>query len=629
VPQHVDLETRSGLDLKKVGAYRYAEDSSTEILLAHARGCGLPVLAHNAGFERTLLNSYGAGLRPEDQACTLARANALNLPANLEDLGKALGAAIQKDKDGHRLMLKMCKASYSPKPGEMARLQAYCDQDVLSEAAIDAMLPALSDFERKVWVLDQHINDRGFAVDVPVIERALLAVHEATRRADRKMWELTAGAVETCSQAARIVTWLRSRGLAATSIAEGEHDELMLRCEVFGDDLAREVIDLRQATSKTFKFQSMLDTACRDGRIRGTLVYQGALSGRWTGRIPQPHNMKRVETEEDERTVADALDILQQPMSASGHVSALEVLCGPPLDALSLCARAMIVAPRGRKLVGGDFSNIEGRINAWINGEMWKVRAFRDYDEGVGPDLYRVMASSILGKARDDISKDDRQLWGKVPELACGYQWGVNAFAKMGRNYGVRVDPPLARRIVAGWRDANPGIVAGWAELQSAAISAVERPGMVVPCLSRFVLYNYRDGFLWCRLPSGRCIAYPGAVVEWKRRIVVIDGDEVEFDNQGVSFWGQKGGWRKLDLYGGMQMAHVVSGIARDIMAEALLRLDPTYPVVLHIHDEALSEVDEDCGSADEYRRIMEVASAWTAGLPITAKAWEGPVYAH
>lgn len=629
---HVDLETRSAVDLKKAGTYRYFEDTSTEIIVGCARETGRGQLfhAHNAAFERTGLNAYGANIRPEDQDCTLARANALNLPASLDGVGEVLKASIQKDKAGYALMMKMCKAGYQPKPGEWERLGAYCDRDVLSEIEIDKLLPALTPFERRLWVLDQTINDRGFAIDVPVVQNALAAVHEAQRRADRRMWELTDGVVKKCTEAKRIVDWLNSRDIPCESIAESEHDNLIVKCDLFGDPIAEEVINLRQAASKTFKFQSMLDTCCRDGRIRGTLVYQGALSGRWTGRVPQPHNMKRVETEEDEVTVADAISILDQPMSPGGHVTALEVLCGPPLQALSLCARAMIVAPSGRKLIGGDFSNIEGRINAWINGEAWKVEAFKAYDAGEGADLYKVMAASILAKDAAAISKEDRQLWGKVPELACGYQGGVNAFHKMGANYGVRVADKTARSIVNGWRENNPSITAGWRELQDAAIHAVVEPGMIVPALGGKIQYVCADGFLWCRIPSGRVIAYPGAIVERKQKIVIIDGEEVEFDNWGVSFWGTKKGWRKLDLYGGMQMAHVVSGTARDILAESMFRLeDAGYPIILTVHDEALSEVDEGFGSAAEYQKIMEITPAWTKGLPITAKAWEGPRYAH
>lgn len=661
---HLDFETRSAVDLKTAGTYRYAEDPSTTILCASYRvddgaierwrpqhaderwvadvvlletfrealASSVPIRAHNAGFERAIWNWVMARhrepydtprLTPEQMDCTLARANALNLPASLEGVGAALRSPVQKDKEGHALMLRMCKADYHPKPGEQERLEAYCDQDVATECAIDNILPPLSPSERRLWILDQHINDRGFYVDRVKIARALAAAQEAQRLADRRMFDLTGGAVGRCTQTKRIVAWLNERGIPCESVKEADHDELIVKCDLFGDPVAIEVIDLRESASKTFKFQSMLDTCCRDGRIRGTLVYQGAISGRWTGRKPQPHNMKRI-MEEDEQKVSDALWVLDQPMSPAGHATALEVLCGDVLNTLSLCARPMIVAPSGKKLVGGDFSNIEGRLNAWINGEDWKVQAFREEQP-----IYEMTAAGILDKDIKDVTKSDRQLWGKVPELACGYQGGVNAFHKMGANYGVRVTDSVARRAVSGWRDQNPLIVEGWYDLQNAAIEAVNAPGLLVPALGGNIHYKCADGFLWCRLPSERVIAYPGAIVERKQKTVIIDGDEVTFDNWGVSFWGEKKGWRKLDLYGGMQMAHVVSGSARDILASAMHRLDPIYPIVLTVHDETLSEVDEDFGSAAEYQKIMEVREPWFRDLPLTAKAWEGPVYAH
>jgi DNA polymerase len=470
------------------------------------------------------------------------------------------------------------------------------------------------------------INDRGFAIDVPLVEAAHAAVEEARRRADRKVWELTGGAVDKITQAARIMAWLESRGIpCVSSIAEGEMDELHVKADLFDDRLASEVLTLRASASKTFKFAAMLECVCRDGRIRGTLAYHGTISGRWSGRLVQPQNLKRVGSEEDEQTVTDVVSILKQPMAPAGHALAIDVLCGPPLEALSLCARACIIAPPGKKLVGGDFSNIEGRINAWIAGEAWKVQAFREYDMGTGDDLYVVAARKALGKA--EITKADRQLWGKVSELALGYQGGVNAFNKMGANYGVRIENALAKRIVLGWRSNNPAIVASWSELQEAAIEATSSKGCIVSCLSGRVAYRHDNGFLWCRLPSGRVIAYPGAIVERKHKIVVIDGEEVEFNNWGVSFW-HGTPFRKVDLYGGMQCAHVVSGTARDVLVEAMFRLEAAnYPIVLTVHDEALSEVDEDFGSADHYQQIMERRVDWLGDCPITAKAWEDTRY--
>jgi DNA polymerase len=637
---HVDIETRSEADLKRVGLYRYAEDPSTEILLAETEHeqDGISVYAaHNSAFERVMLNAkrgkpgcpyHGPPLWPENMTCTMVRAAAMSLPLGLDMLGKVLNAPAQKDDAGHRLMLKMCKASYEPKPGEMDRLREYCAQDVRTEMAVDKLLPALTPRERAIWLLDQAINDRGFRIDVPLVEAALAAVKEAARYADRLMAEITDGAVTATTQTKRIVDWLNAQGVPCESVKQDGADELFLLASFFGNPACEEVIRLRLESSRAFKFQTMLDWVCRDGRLHGTLQYHGALSGRWTGRGPQPHNFKRIEDEADERAVSDTVRALMFK-SAPEAIREIHALGHNPLDALSLIARACIVADPGNKLIGGDFSNIEGRINAWINGEAWKVAAFEAYDRGEGPDNYVVMAAQCLGLPVDRITRELRQIWGKVPELACGYQGGALAFNRMGGKYGVKLDDKKVKAIVAGWREQNAHIVGGWADLQSSAIQACEGRGAVVRALGGRVSFVRDRGYLFCKIPSGRVIAYPGAVVERKQKVVVIDGEEVAFDNWGVSFWGDKnGGWRKLDLYGGMQMAHVVSGTARDVLADAMMRLEAAdYPIVLTVHDETVSEVSENFGDTTDYRRIMEQREPWFAGLPLTAKAWEGPRY--
>lgn len=650
---HLDFETRSTVDLRRVGAHRYAEDPTTEIITLSYRLDDGPVkrwrpgepapdfngatlVSHNAAFERQIGNAKmpKCQIRPEQQDCTMARANALALPASLEGVADALDAPIKKNKAGYRLMLQMCKPrtleplTWWDDDDRRARLEDYCDDDVLSESGVDKILPHLTAEERELWLLDQEINDRGFAIDTQVVRNALAAVTEAKRRADRRIWELTDGAVRKCTETARIVGWLNSRGIPCESIAADEHDELICRSGLMGDEVAAEVIELRQASAKTFKFQALLDCVCRDGRVRGTLGFNSTLSRRWIGKLVQPHNMKRVETEDDELTVADALTILRRPMTPSARVDALELVCGPALQVLSLCARPMIVAERGKKLVGGDFTSIESRVNAWLAGAAWKLDAFRNFDAGHGPDLYQVQASDVLNKPVEALTKADRQLWGKVPELACGFQGGLNAFHKMGAKYGVRVSDKLASRVVGSWRERNVEIVESWPELQNAAIEAVSCKGTIVTCLKGQIQYRCANGFLWCRLPSGGILAYPSPSLSWKTKIVTIDDEEIELRRWGVSYWGTKKGWRKLDLYGGAQCAHIVSGTARDILAASMHRLNAAgYPLVLTVHDEVLAEVDEDFGSPDDVARLMEIRKPWMGDLPIAAKAWEDVCY--
>lgn len=643
-PLHIDLETRGVVDLRKVGAHRYAEDRDTSIILGSARmgatmerfrgnpvglkayiEAGGRMIGHNQQFERVMLRAAGIEVSVEQQDCTMARAATMGLPASLENLGAAIDADIQKDKDGHRLMLKMCKPrtldplTWHEDPNEIERLQAYCDQDVLTECAIDARLPPLSDRERRVWELDQTINDRGVAIDLPLVRRAQDAVAKAKKAADDRIWRLTNGAVRKTTEAKKIVDWLAARGIATKSIADSEMDDLLIATEMFDDETAAAALALRRASSKAFVFQAMLDTVCRDGRIRGSRVYHKAHTGRWAGSGPLT-NLKRVEDEEDEAAVVDVLNALQ----TGGEISSL--------NDLSLAARGMMIAPPGKKLVGGDFKNIEGRFGAWFAREDWKTEAFRDFDKGIGPDIYKVMAARVTGRNIDEIDRATRQLNGKVPELSCMYQGGVRAIQKGGLKAGIRIPERQANDIKVLWREENPAITDSWKELQSAAIEAANSVGTVVSALSGKVQYarvKEHGDFLFCRLPSTRIIGYANPSVRWKKFTYTEDGDEIESGNWGISYWAEhKGRLQNLDLYGGSQFNHIVQGTARDLLAEAMLRVEAAgYPVILHFHDEPLSEVDEDFGSAEHYEQLMSDLPPWAEGLPVATKAWEAKRY--
>lgn len=648
----IDFETRSACDLRKAGAYRYAMDPSTEVICLSYRVGDGPVrrwrpgepqpeldgtiLAHNAGFERAIWN-HTLGwprLDPEAMDCTMARGLAVGLPGSLEMLGAALGAPIQKDKDGHRLMLRLCKPRRIHDDGriewwedlaEIDRLHAYCDTDVRAECAVDARLPVLPGRERALWILDQRINDRGFALDVPRVRLALAAVDEAKRRADRRIWRLTNGAVSTCSQTAKIVAWIAARGVPCASVAKGEIDEILLTADILDDPLVEEVVNLRRAAAKssTAKFKAMLDAVCPDGRIRGSLAYHGAHTGRWAGRLVQPQNFPRVD---DPGAVEAALALLGRPDA----VDAIEAVVGPALETLSKCLRAMIISPPGKKLISGDFASIEGRINAWFAGEDWKLRAFSEYDQGVGPDLYRLAYGRSFGLDPAAVDGAGRQI-GKVMELALGYQGGVGAFQTMAAVYGVRVSDGRADQIKRAWRDANPSITRSWRDLQDAAIEAVSAPGCVVPVLGDKVRYVADRKFLYCKLPSGRVIHYASPSVAWKTHVMTIDGERVEFRSRGVTYHGVDSvtkKWGPIDLYGGAQCDHIVQGTARDLLVEAMFRVEAAgYPIVLTVHDEILCEADEGFGGVDEFEALMSQLPPWLAGLPVATKAWEDMRY--
>ncbi len=665
-PLHLDVETRSCVDLKKVGAARYAEDPSTRIILGSYRfgdgpvrrwrGEEIPdevfnhvadggrVIAHNAMFERSIWNTRVGGgnvrMLPDQMDCTLARGAAMGLPQSLDALGSALNAPIQKDKDGYRVMMRMCKPKagttdqWHEDPADLERLAAYCDRDVLSECDVESRVPQLSDRERRIWVLNQTFNDRGVAIDLPLAAKAQAIVDYAKKEADRRMWRLTGGAVSTCGQTAKIVAWLADRGIPCTSVADGETEELIASADIFDDETAIEVINLRRASVKAFKFAAMLAATCRDGRVRGTIAYHAAHTGRDAGRIIQPQNFKRLDDDAgDPEKVRIAVQLLTNGgfVSAADAHDALEVITGDVLDTLSVCARAMIICDPGKKLVGGDFSNIEGRVAAWLAGAAWKLQAFRDYDAGVGPDLYKVTAAKVLGKATADITKTERQVSGKVTELACGYQGMLNALKKMAaKQKGLKVSDAALLAAGRGWRAENPEIVAAWRELEDAVIDAVSNPGVVIVVMGGRVRYVMQGDFLFCMLPSGRVMSYAQPRVAWtKKKIKTDDGDEIEINKRSVSYWGvHQGRFCKQDLYGGAEFNHVVQGTARDILYDAALRVEAAgYKLVLPVHDELLAEVPADFGSASHFESLMSHPEAWFAGLPLTTKAWEDTRY--
>lgn len=683
---HIDFETRSACDLKHAGVHRYAEDDTTQIvclswcigdgpvhswvpgepdpvdLLDHVRGGGI-VAAHNMQFDRTIWNyvalTWGwPTIAVAQTDCTMARANAMGLPAALSMAGAAIGAKLQKDTDGARLMMQMCKprakARLSSAEGQallaeggvdveafpgldlvvrwwfdaprLERLRAYCDKDILSEREIDGTLPGLSASERRVYHLDQTINERGVAIDVALAEKAAAVVLEARRRADERMWWLTDGAVKKCSEVAKLVAWLNSRGVACESMAKGDIEEIILQTEILSDDTAAEAVRLRRMTSRTStdKFKAMLSSVCRDGRVRGTLAYHSAHTGRWAGRLIQPQNFPRVDADSELPDVMRAIRLLHSDRSADEVASALETLTGDVMGTLAKCLRATIIAKPGMQFVGGDFSNIEGRINAWIAGEAWKLQAFREYDAGTGPDLYKLAFSRSFKVPIAGVTKADRQI-GKVMELALGYQGGVGAFQTMAANYGVKVSDERADELKVAWRTANSAITQSWWDMQDAAIAAVGSPGERVSLLMGRVAYIAANGFLFCKLPSGRVISYaaPRLVAQEDARGRVRY--QVEYDGLDS----QTNRWGPQRLYGGSLCNHIVQGTARDVMAEAMFRAEAeSFPVVLTVHDELLSEIAASRGPQSErFAELMSRLPSWADGLPLAAAAWEDTRY--
>lgn len=707
------------------------------------------VVAHNAIFERTVWNwllrwRYGLRhwpvLRVEQQDCTLARCAALAIPASLEIAARVLGASAEKDMAGHANMLKMArprtrKACPACEGGELpagsGRIciycqgtselytwwddwqhvnnnMAYCGQDVVTECEIDALAPELSERERQVWMHDQVVNDRGILLDIPLIHRAIKVRDLAKLRLDAEMKRVTDGFVPKCTQTSKLVSWINSLGVACTSIAKDKQEAVLAAADdELDDDLefmvgesllpnaVQRALALRKQANKTStaKLNAMLDCAGSDGRARGLFQYHGTSTGRYAGRLIQPHNLYRIDPDRDGDDIKRAIDVLLQFAQADEAHFMLECLVGPPMECLAKSLRGMFVAAPGKKLVGADLSNIEGRLAAWLAEEEWKLDAFRAYDAGSGPDLYNIAYARSFGVPVEEVQKPQRQI-GKVEELSLGYQGSVGAFMNMGKNYGLKPEKLVApvraavsemewlnmearyasardkhklpsdqwtaiKIVVAGWRAAHPKLMQCWWDLQDAAIEAVAQPDQPVYVMGGKVAYLAARGFLWCRLPSGRVLAYcrprivyhaaawieyedgrPDFMIEdwhedartlWQRiaaldagKLVVKARRRVDFDG----FDGEKKRWGSFSLYGGMQFNHVDQGSARDVLVDGMFRLEAAgYPIVFHCHDEAVAEVDASAGSAKEFETIFAQNPAWLPGCPLASKGWEGVRY--
>jgi DNA polymerase bacteriophage-type len=643
-----DCETRSVADLRLTGTYRYAADSSTSVLcIAYAVDNdpvklwvpGDPVppefveashdptwisYSFNDLFERViaeaiLVPKHGWPRIPiERRRCLMAMSLALALPGSLAGVAKALGLTHQKDSAGGRLMLQMSKPR-RPRRGEdpstihwwndderVARLQAYCVADVETERELMQRLRPLAPREQRLWQLDAQINHRGIQVDRRLVKKAAAIVDRALVDLDVELAELTGGKVEKASQVARLAQWAASRGAVLKSCEKGAIEK-KLAGKVPGDVRRALTIRLESAHASTKKLGAILSHVGDDNRIRGTLQYHGAAPGRWVGRGPQVQNLKRVNGVDIDTALA-AIE--------TGDVNVVRQKFGPPLELIGQMLRPMVVARRRHRFIGGDFSQIESRVLAWLSGEAGKLASFCEFDAGRGPDIYVTTYARAFGIQPAAVTEQQRQV-GKVMELALGFAGGIGAFQNMAANYGVEISDQAADVLKRRWRAAHPRTVTFWHRLNKAAIAAVWTPGKVTTAGK--IQFRRDGGYLFCRLPSSRRISYP-----FPRLI------EGKFGDWSLSFKDNAGGkWVDCRFghgtYGGAIAENVTQAVARDILAEALWRLERAgYPVTLHVHDEVVCELPIGSGSTEEFKAIVETLPRWAEGLPVAAEPWEG-----
>ena len=648
---HRDAETRSQVRLQSVGIHRYAADPSTEVLCcAYAiddepvqlwtPGDPVPaafveaatdpnwlVAAHNDAFEtaieqHVLAPRFGWPLIPlERHRCTMAMALAVGLPGRLSAVADALELSNRKDAAGARIMHQTSKPRH-PRKGEnpasiywfedadrLQRLRSYCAQDVAIEREAYERLAPLSPAEQSLWALSTTINGRGFHIDRAFAEAARRIAQAAAPEIDQELAEITGGNVVSINQVARLLAWLQAQGCTLQKLDKKTIEKQLLNVELPAQ--VQRVLELRfgGAQAATGKIDALLARAGNDDRVRGGFRFHGAATGRWSGEGIQPQNLKRPTVDMDAAVAA----------VATGNFEYVKTLYPRPLSVVGDCTRAMICAAPGHVLIGADFSSIESRVLAWVAGEQWKLDAYRRFDATRDPrdEPYCATACKIFRVPDGTYTKDSpERSVGKTCDLAFGYMGGLGAWRKFEPD---RFTDDEVKQFNKEWRTAHPAIRKFWYDVDRAALTAVRERGRVVRCGP--VAFKSTGAFLFLRLPSGRKISYPQprAVGDEQRQHVTF------LDNTAGLFKDCRNG---DGAYGGLWTENVVSGIARDLLAEAMLRIEAAgYPIVLHVHDELVCEVPEGFGSLDEFTRLMTRKPSWALELPIAAKAWNGKRY--
>ncbi len=644
----IDFETRSPVDLKRSGAWLYARHPQTEILcLSFKRdrqrsriwipeyfsktGTEIPELlalsiaegdifeAHNAFFERVIWRFIAQArwgwpeLPPERWADTAAIAATHALPRSLDGVSRALSLTETKDMTGHRVMMKLSKprkpskynkARYHAKPKDFETLYRYCIKDTRTAAEVSGTLSPLSAIQRETWELDQRINWRGVYCDREGVEGALKILSQLKQNSNERIRELTNGEIETIGQVKRIVEFCNELGLSITSIAK---DKVKTALDLpHLDPIVREILELRQsaARSSTEKYKAMLERMDTDNRIRELIMYHGASTGRWTGKGIQIQNFPQGSIK-DQDEIAVAIAAIK-----SGDPRVLSLLYSDPMDTLSSCLRGMLCAQPGSRFICADYSGIEARFLMWLVGETEAVEMFRS-----GSDIYKALASVVFSKPIEEIEHNEREL-GKRGILGCGYQMAWKKFQVTCQvMYGITVSDSMAKRVVNAYRKKYSRVPRFWYAIEASAIKAVLRKGKRIDCGK--VSCQYRDGFLWIRLPSGRELAYYDPKIT----------DHPKFDKPQLTYMGvsaQSYKWERQNSYGGKLTENIVQGSCFDVLAGAMLNLDIEYPIVLTVHDEIVSEVPERRGSLNEFCDIMATVPKWAEGLPLNVEGWEG-----
>jgi DNA polymerase bacteriophage-type len=626
---NLDFETRSKVDLKDKGLDTYARDPSTEVIcMAYSvdqgpvklwtPGTALPMFmfqntgvffqAWNAAFEYNIMKHVlQLDTRWEQMIDSMAIAAANNIPQALDDAAQFIDGEHLKDPIGKRLIQKLSKpkkdGTFNEDPELLDQMYEYCKQDVRTEMEVVKNLRALSAVEQQVWVLTQKINEVGVPVDPQELKNAIFACETNKESIYREITELTGG--YTANQPAKLIEWMGKRGVVVEDLTAETVTKLLQRSNL--TDEVRRVLELRQQGSMTSvaKFEKMLEVQVA-GRIRNTLVYHGASTGRFASRGGlNLQNIARPSLSDDE------IEEAYERILVRGE--------GGTMEELSSLVRSAIKAPDGQVFVDVDFSSIENRVASWIAGQNDKVELFRQ-----GLDEYKTFASTALyGVPYEEVTKEMRQI-SKSAVLGCMFGQGAKGLVEYADGMGVKMTMGESEKAVKAYRNAYAKVKSAWYDFEGAAIAAIQNEGH--PYKIGKVAFKCVKNALWMQLPSGRLICWQRPKVEkqltpWGQ---LKDGILVWSQNTFTRKWGYN------KLIGSSIFQSSVQATARDMLTESMLALDNEgYTVVNCIHDEILILVPEQDGDA-ALERVVELMTKppeWAPGFPLAAEGWVGQRY--
>lgn len=642
----IDLETYSDVDLSKSGVYRYAQSSNFEILLfAYSVDKGpvqvinikeneqIPIdvlnaltdnsvkkYAYNAVFERICLSKYlgypiGMYLSPNSWYCDMVHAATLGLPLSLENVGIVLGIEKQKLTIGKSLIKYFCIPCTPTKANgyrtrnlphhdrdKWNEFIKYNKRDVETEMEIHNRLAKFPVLEQEWdnYHLDQRINDYGIMIDIDFVNHAIRCDEENQENNIEKVKLITG--VNNPNSPKQLKEWLIEQGMTEID-SLSKADVTRLLKDATGN--VEEILKLRQdiAKSSVKKYIAMQNVVCKDDRCRGLIQFYGAnRTGRYAGRLIQMQNLPQNHLEPlSEARELIRMENLDGTLAKFGAISTV----------LSELIRTAFIPKKGYRFIVSDFSAIEARVLAWLAKEEWRLELFRN-----GGDIYCMSASKMFGVPveKNGINKELRQK-GKIAELACGYGGSVGALKAFGA-VALGIKEIELKGIIDKWREANPNIIKLWWEVDKAAKNVITNKSTLM-CYG--LKFSYEKGIMFIELPSKRRLAY------CKPRIGINALGLKCITYEGIGT-GKK--WERIESYGPKLVENIVQGIARDILAEAMMRLYKNgYKITMHIHDEVVLEVEENVSTVEEVCRIMKISPTWAKDLPLNADGYECKFY--